>query len=59
MCVVCSCSSAPDLRGVEESVVQRTVLVGALGYGSPFGESRDLMCEVGQFGDMCVVGFTC
>ena len=48
MCVVCSsCSSAPDLRGVEESVVQGTVLIGAFGYGSPFGESRDLMCEVG------------
>ena len=56
MCVVCSsCSSAPNLRGVEESVVQGTVLIGALGYGSLFGESRDLMC---QFGDMCMIGFT-
>ena len=47
MCVVCSCSPAPDLQGVEESVMQGTVLVSALGYGFPFGKSWDLMCEVG------------
>ena len=60
MCVVCSSSSsAPDLRGVKESVVYWTVLVGALGYVFPFGESWDLVCEVSQFGDVCVDGFRC
>ena len=46
--------SAPDLRGVQEFVVQWTVFIVAWSCDASFGEFGNLMIEVGQVSDMCI-----